>query len=155
MGNITAKEEITSLINYATKLHGHLGPFLVLGVKISLSGMNKLGIKRNNGELQVEVELLRQIPYTCTLDGIQATTQCTFGNQKLTLKESTSPIISAKFNLKNQGKQVILSVKNEVLDYLIENLKGAKNAKEAQKQLAWTIMSMPEEKLFSIKFNKQ
>ena len=147
--SIASREKLNSIIEYARRLHGHLGPFLVLGIKMSLAGMNKLGIGENMQSMRVEAKLPRRIPYTCTLDGIQATTQCTFGNQ-LVLKEADSLSISAKFSLSNPKKQVTISLKNEILQNLIEELREAKD-ESTQEKLAWIIASTPEEKLFSIK----
>jgi len=148
--NILA-DKLPSIIRYATKLHGHLGPFLILGVKMGLIGMKKLEIEDYGKKLQIEAELPKRIPYTCTLDGIQATTQCTFGNQKLIFKESSSPTVSVKFFLKNKNNQVVVSVKNEILRNLIDRLKEAKGDEKVQNELAWAIATMPEEKLFYIK----
>jgi len=147
--SIASREKLNSIIEYARRLHGHLGPFLVLGIKMSLAGMNKLGIGENMQSMRV-AKLPRRIPYTCTLDGIQATTQCTFGNRKLVLKEADSLSISAKFSLSNPKKQVTISLKNEILQNLIEELREAKD-ESAQEKLAWIIASTPEERLFSIK----
>ena len=144
-------EDLKTLVERARDIHGHLGPFLVLGVKMGVAGMKRLGIKENMLQLHIEAEMPRQIPYTCTLDGIQATTQCTFGNQRLVFKEANLPIISAKFGLKNQNKQVIISLRDEILQTLMKKLKEAKkDATAVQEKLAWMIASMPEDKLFSI-----
>ena len=144
-------EDLKTLVERARDIHGHLGPFLVLGVKMGVAGMKRLGIKENMLQLHIEAEMPRQIPYTCTLDGIQATTQCTFGNQRLVFKEANLPIISAKFSLKNPKKQVIISLRDEILQTLMKKLKEAKkDATAVQEKLAWMIASMPEDKLFSI-----
>jgi len=150
--SIASKENLNSIIEYARRLHGHLGPFLVLGIKMSLAGMNRLGIE-NMRSMRVEAELPCRVPYTCTLDGIQATTQCTFGNQKLTLKKANSLSISAKFSLNNPKKQVIISLKNEILKDLMEKLKKTKEDEATQEKLAWIIAFTPEDKLFSIEVN--
>ena len=146
------REDLKTLVERARDIHGHLGPFLVLGVKMGLAGMKRLGIKENMRQLHIETEIPRQIPYTCTLDGIQATTQCTFGNQRLVFKEANLPIISAKFGLKNQNKQVIISLRDKILQTLMKKLKEAKkDATVVQENLAWMIVSMPEDRLLSIK----
>jgi len=144
-------ENLRMFIERARSIHGHLGPFLVLGVKIGLAGMEKLEMEDSTRQLHVEAELPKEIPYTCTLDGIQVTTRCTVGNQKLYLKKSNLPLISAKFNMVNKGKRVVISVRDEILQTLIKELKKSKGDKATQEKLAWMIASMPEEKLFSIK----
>ena len=144
-------DKLVSTIRRAAEFHGHLGPFLVLGVKMGLIGMKKLKIEADVRQLRIEAELPKQIPYTCTLDGLQAVTQCTFGNQKLSLKEAKSPVISTKFDADNGEKRVFICVKNEVLQTLMEKLQKAKGDTATQEKLAWMIASMPEDKLFSIK----
>ena len=146
-----AMDKLVSTIRRAAEFHGHLGPFLVLGVKMGLIGMKKLKIEANARQLRIEAELPKQIPYTCTLDGLQAVTRCTFGNRKLSLKEVKSPVISTKFDADNGEKRVFICVKNEVLQTLMEKLQKAKGDTATQEKLAWMIASMPEDKLFSIK----
>ena len=146
-----AMDKLVSTIRRAAEFHGHLGPFLVLGVKMGLIGMKKLKIEANARQLRIEAELPKQIPYTCTLDGLQAVTRCTFGNQKLSLKEAKSPVISTKFDADNGEKRVFICVKNEVLQTLMEKLQKAKGDTATQEKLAWMIASMPEDKLFLIK----
>ena len=146
-----AMDKLVSTIRRAAEFHGHLGPFLVLGVKMGLIGMKKLKIEANARQLRIEAELPKQIPYTCTLDGLQAVTRCTFGNRKLSLKEVKSPVISTKFDAINGEKRVFICVKNEVLQTLMEKLQKAKGDTATQEKLAWMIASMPEDKLFSIK----
>ena len=146
-----AMDKLVSTIRRAAEFHGHLGPFLVLGVKMGLIGMKKLKIEANARQLRIEAELPKQIPYTCTLDGLQAVTRCTFGNQKLSLKEVKSTVISTKFDAGNGEKRVFICVKNEVLQTLMEKLQKAKGDTATQEKLAWMIASMPEDKLFSIK----
>ncbi|MEM2917475.1 MAG: FmdE family protein [Candidatus Bathyarchaeia archaeon] len=56
------------LLNEAVNLHGHLGPFLVLGLKISLQAKEVLGEK----PVRCEVKTVKKKPFLCILDGIKA-----------------------------------------------------------------------------------
>jgi len=136
----------------AVAFHGHLGPFLVLGVRMGIIGMRELGLQANDndGRLRVTAFLKYSIPISCTLDGIQVTTKCTIGNQKLKLKDSSN--ISAKFALHN-GKEITVSVNSSVYDKLKSQLLAEKNSPKEVEHLAQQIASIPEEDLFITKRN--
>lgn len=56
------------LLEKAVKLHGHLGPFLVLGLRMALKAEEVLGEKPRG----CEVETLNRKPYLCAVDGVKA-----------------------------------------------------------------------------------
>ena len=136
----------------AVAFHGHLGPFLVLGVRMGIIGMRELGLQANDndGRLRVTAFLKYSIPISCTLDGIQVTTKCTIGNQKLKLKDSSN--ISAKFALHN-GKEITVAVNSTVYDKLKSQLLAEKISPKEVEHLAQQIASIPEEDLFITKRN--
>ena len=142
------KSEIAALIENAEKLHGHLGPFLVIGVKMSLFAMKNLKVK-NGDNLVVKAKLRAKTPYTCILDGIQATTSCTFGNRKLSLEETDSSEIIVKFVLKNNGKQATIQLRQEIVEYLNREMRPLKISDLELRKLAWRVAETPEEKLFT------
>jgi len=55
------------LLKDAVRLHGHLGPFLVLGLKMSLRAKEILGEKPE----WCAVETVNCKPYLCAVDGIR------------------------------------------------------------------------------------
>ena len=142
------KGEIAALIENAEKLHGHLGPFLVIGVKMSLFAMKNLKVKSGDN-LVVKAKLRAKNPYTCILDGIQATTSCTFGNRKLSLEETDSSEIIVKFVLKNNGRQATIQLRQEIVEYLNREMRPLKISDLELRKLAWKIAETPEEKLFT------
>ena len=85
------------------EFHGHLGPFLVLGVRMGLAGLRELKVKRGEKKLWVTAMLNYSIPISCALDGLQVATKCTLGNKKLRLLDSSG--IAAKFELED-GKAI-------------------------------------------------
>jgi formylmethanofuran dehydrogenase subunit E len=56
------------LFENAVRLHGHLGPFLVLGLKMSLRARKILGRKPSG----CEIATISGKPYLCAVDGIKA-----------------------------------------------------------------------------------
>jgi len=144
--NQIQKQELANLIRKATELHGHLGPFLVIGVRMGLIGVRELKAKENNNELRATVMLRCCVPFSCVIDGIQMATKCTIGNQKLNLIDSSG--ISAEFEL--QRKKVIVTVNPTAFNRLKNRLLSKKIPQEETEKLAHMIASMPEEELFTI-----
>ena len=143
----TFAEKIADAVDF----HGHLGPFLVIGVRMGIVGMRELGLKSNNdGKLQVTAHLKHLVPISCTLDGLQITTRCTMGNQKLKIVDSSD--IAVNFSLQN-GKEVTVAVNPAVYDRLKNHLLSAKASPKEVENLAQLIVSMPERDLFRIERN--
>ena len=137
------EEKLKSAIKTAEKLHGHLGPFLVIGVRMAKTAKKVLSIKEN-GKLQAEATVPLLTPFSCVLDGIQATTTCTIGNQKLKIKNSKKEI-SASFML-DSAKTIKIYVKPEIVKSLMNEIsEGASN-----EELARKIAKKPEDQLFTL-----
>ena len=72
------------LLDESVKIHGHLCPGQVLGVRMSMLGLKKIGIKDPKGtdrkKLMVFVEIDR-----CATDAIQSVTGCSAGKRTLKL----------------------------------------------------------------------
>lgn len=140
--------ELMPIIKRAAKFHGHLGPFLVIGVRMGLIGVRELKPKANQGQLHVTAKLKYSVPFSCVLDGIQITTRCTFGNQKLTLKDSSD--IAAEFQLPHT-KKVTIAVSQTTFNELQKQLLSKNPSTHEVEELAQLIASMPEKDLFVIK----
>jgi len=139
-------EELTSLIEKAADFHGHLGPFLVIGVRMGSSA--KKVFNENAGEsdeLRVTARLPLLTPFSCILDGIQATTQCTVGNQKLRMENSQEKI-AVYFEHQNSDKTLRLHVNPKIIEYL----KNRYSERASNEELAQEIASMPQSQLFII-----
>ena len=81
------------LLEDAVRFHGHLGPFLVLGLRAGLIATNYLG--KSYFELKARVETAPHPPRSCFIDGIQFTSGCTFGKGNIEVKPSNN--VSAIF----------------------------------------------------------
>lgn len=141
------KEALILDIRNAENLHGHLGPFLVIGVKMARLAMKTLNIdKTKQSDMQTLAKLPLITPFSCILDGIQATTQCTVGNRRLKVKNSDGDI-TALFKLKSQDKAIKIHVKPQLIEMLKKKLsRGIPN-----EELAWTIAETTEDELFEVK----
>jgi len=143
----TKEKDLNLIIREAVDFHGHLGPFLVIGVRMGLIGLRELKTTRGNPKLQAITSLKRSVPFSCTIDGIQVTTQCTVGNGKLKLK-NTQETVSIQFKL-NRERQVTVTLTPPKLEELKRSMpKFARSYKNIQ--LAREIASTPEKELFAI-----
>jgi len=140
--------ELISIVERAAEFHGHLGPFLVIGVRIGLIGLRESGIENNDGNLRITAMLMDSIPFSCTIDGIQVATKCTLGNRKLKLIDSSG--IAAEFELQHGGK-VTVAVNPVTFNRLKRKLLSKNVSPEDTRKLAWMVASMPEEELFIIR----
>lgn len=137
--------ELKSLLERASEFHGHLGPFLVIGVRIGLIGLKKLG---SNNQLTIEASLPLHVPFSCIIDGLQVSTNCTVGNQKLSLRNSDS--IHVKFKREDDGPEVIVAVRGAKFEKMRSKLLGNKTPEEEVRRLAWIIANVSEDELFEI-----
>jgi len=139
--------ELDIILRKAEEFHGHLGPFLVLGVRMGLIGVRELGAKENAEKLRVTVMLKHSVPFSCVIDGIQVATKCTVGNKKLRVRRSSG--IATKFELQN--KQCVSVAVNPVAFNKLKNDLSEKVSREGLRELAQLVASMPEEELFTVR----
>jgi formylmethanofuran dehydrogenase subunit E len=131
-------------IEDAVKLHGHLGPFLIIGVRMGEIAKRILTPENHqHADMKVSIQLHLHTPFSCILDGIQSMTHCTIGNQRLKAKESKRRII-ARFETEDPDKTLTITVKPEAVKEVTDRIsKGAANG-----TLADVIASTPEGQLF-------
>jgi len=141
------KGELETVLRRAVEFHGHLGPFVVIGARMGLIGVRELGAKRNDGRLRVTAQLKDSVPFSCVIDGIQVATNCTIGNKKLRLRNSSG--IAARFKLRNE-KQVTIRVHPAIFERLKNKFLSENVSPEEMYKLAQIAASMPEEELFII-----
>jgi len=126
-----ADPNIKDSIKRAVEIHGHLGPFLVFGLRMGLMAEKLLGEKAQSCEFKA----INKIPYLCTVDGIRAIV----GENAVTIKEGNG--ITATFRGAN-GKQTIIKVRENVMR------KYANVAWEKCEESAYEVLREKEEKLF-------
>jgi len=140
-------QELESIVREAVAFHGHLGPFLIIGVRMGLVGLRELKTNGSDFDLHAIAILTSTPPFSCVIDGIQVTTHCTVGNGKLELQDKPG-IISAVFKSRNE-KQATVTLKSTKYEELKKRLpRGRQSYKIIQ--LAREIASTPEKDLFTI-----
>lgn len=135
------------IIEKAVDFHGHLGPFLVLGIRMGFIGLRELEVKKGNPKLRVTMITKPSVPFSCVIDGIQATTRCTIGNRKLKLQDSSGNI-SAKFKLLN-GKIVAVTL-NPAKQQELETLVSKHVSSQEIEKIAGNIILTSERELFKV-----
>ena len=93
----------------AIEFHGHLGPYLVLGLKAGLYANETLG--KDPMKMEAFIETKVTPPESCFADGIQFSTGCTFGKGNIHLKEAPG----LKVIFKKNNHQLILKLRKEII----------------------------------------
>lgn len=102
--------DIETLIPIASHLHGHLGPFLILGLKAGLAAIEELG--REPLQMKAIITTKGSPPTSCFIDGVQLSTGCTLG--KMNIEARRGEGLSALFIL--NGKALKIKVKDKILE---------------------------------------
>jgi formylmethanofuran dehydrogenase subunit E len=136
-------EDLACLLEKARDLHGHLGPFLVVGVRAGLRGLRELQTRKESLDVSAKVRLKYTVPYSCILDGVQVATGCTIGNRRLTYENSPNPMIVFR---NRAGRAVTVSILPQAIDELMRQLAKDAPAEEA----AYKAAAMAEEELFEV-----
>jgi formylmethanofuran dehydrogenase subunit E len=144
-------KEIRKQMKEASELHGHLGPFLVIGVRMGKTAKQILNSEnQQNRELHVSVKVPLLTPFSCILDGIQSTTHCTIGNQRLSVKKSRQKI-AAQFETTDSDKTLTITVIPKIVKELTDKIsKGIPS-----EALAETIASTPRHQLLKLAITKK
>ncbi len=129
-----------TLLRESVKIHGHLCPGQVLGVKMSILGLREIGVADPKGDdrksIMVFVEMDR-----CATDAVQSVTGCSLGHR--TMKFMDYGKMAATFlNLKT-GRAVRVVAKEESRQKATDLFPEIENRYEAQIE-AYGIMTSEE-----------
>jgi formylmethanofuran dehydrogenase subunit E len=125
----------------AERFHGHLGPYLVLGILAGELALKKLRLRKYFG-LEVRVWGANKKPESCYIDGLQLSTGCTYG--KGNIRKLNGTIIKTEFRNRN-NKKIILRFK----DNLVQKLKGTKSYRDSE-LLAKRLYKTEHNELFTL-----
>jgi formylmethanofuran dehydrogenase subunit E len=90
----------------ARRFHGHLGPWLALGMKMGAAAMTHLDARPHFG-IAVRVTCRLAPPVSCLIDGLQWMTGATYGKQNLTAEEGDAIVVRAEH--KESGRALLLT----------------------------------------------
>ena len=100
----------------AIQLHGHLGPWLVAGLRIGAAGLRAV---EADGYFDVEVTAegpLALPPQACFLDGLQVATGATLG--KRNLKWVEAPRLAVRVKNVRTGKTVVVRATAAMMEWI-------------------------------------
>ncbi|MBU1091139.1 MAG: formylmethanofuran dehydrogenase subunit E family protein [Candidatus Omnitrophica bacterium] len=127
----------------AIKFHGHLGPYLILGLRAGELALKELKCRKYFG-LGVKVWGVSLRPKLCLIDGLQLSTGATYGKGNIT--KFNGSIIKLVVKDRDNSKKVTLTFKED----LVKELKGVKTHSESE-SLARMIYRTSNSKLFTIR----
>lgn len=134
--------QFNELLEESVKVHGHLCPGQVLGVRLSMSGLERIGIHDPKGmdrkKLIVYVEIDR-----CATDAIQSVTGCSPGKRSMKLMDYGK--MAATFVNLETGNAVRVLAKEESKDRAKNYFPEIENKYQCQLE-AYKIM--PDDELF-------
>jgi formylmethanofuran dehydrogenase subunit E len=132
------------LLEESVRIHSHLCPGQVLGVKMSMLGLRKIEIEdpkgRDRKSIIVFVEMDR-----CATDAVQSVTGCTLGRR--TMKFMDYGKMAATFMNLRTGRAVRVVAKEDSRQKAKEYFPEIGNKYEAQFE---AYMIMPEQELFDV-----
>jgi formylmethanofuran dehydrogenase subunit E len=129
-----AEIRLEELVERGVQFHGHLGPFLVSGLRMGLLALRELD-SRGHFDLRAVVETGTTPPLSCMIDGIQVATGCTLGKGNIEVLHRNK----ARATFSKGERRLVVELRPEVLELIEEGDVEA---------LAWQVMEMEDEKLF-------
>ena len=133
-------EQNEELLLRAIKFHGHLGPYLVLGLKAGLFANKVLG--RDPMKTEALIKIKTTPPESCFVDGVQVSTGCTFGKRNISLIQGKGLDVTFKKN----NKKLTLKLKKEI----IEEINSLPSEEEAWENLAKDFYQRKIKELFEM-----
>ena len=130
--------DIDALVERGAALHGHLGPFLVLGIRMGLQALSLLSHPGYFG-LCAESEAGSTPPLSCLNDGIQIGSGCTTGKGNLAIVGDDRPRVHFSAS---SGMSLSIEVRADVLAALqrgeIDEFGTSLRRRPAGELFAWT-----------------
>lgn len=128
-------------LEYAKRFHGHLGPFLTMGLMMGSLARESLGNPDSIHSLEAVVELENRRPISCALDGIQLSSGCTLGKGNIRVRNGRG--IAALFQAK--GRSVRISAREGIIERVLGMLREMPEDRAAMK-----LMEIPDGELFEV-----
>ena len=126
----------------AVHFHGHLGPYLVFGLRMGMIAVQMLDPKGLH-ELSATVWTGKSPPQSCVLDGVQVSSGCTLGKGNIKAKESRR--MKATFR---KGKRTVVIEPTEKATKLLSRV--SRDSPELVQEIAFALHRMPDRELFII-----
>ncbi|MEE4255574.1 MAG: nucleoside hydrolase [Bacteroidales bacterium] len=102
------------------ELHGHIGIYAIIGVKMGLRAREYFNIGLD--DLYIESHAGLSPPYSCLNDGLQVSTGSSLGHGLIHAEATSSPEVSATFTFK--GKSVLISLKQQIVSKMEQDIQA-------------------------------
>lgn len=133
------------LTRKGVEFHGHLGPFLVIGLRMGSLASKLLGLRGYSG-LRAIVETGNEPPLSCIVDGVQVATGCTLGRGNIEVVKNDG----AKVTFLKEDKILVVELRESVYRRILKRLET-----DPPERVAEGIMGSIDDELFLIRqFNK-
>jgi len=101
---------IDELIEQGTHLHGHLGPFLIAGIRMGLLALELLDSRGYFG-IQAESQTGTITPLSCLTDGVQIGSGCTLGKGNIRVTDERRP----RVHFSNEaGERIMIELRPDI-----------------------------------------
>ena len=137
-------ESFDELLEVSTRIHGHICAGQVIGVRMSMLGLERIGIDDPKGTDRKKLYVLVEID-RCATDAIQSVTGCSLG--KRSMRWMDFGIMAATFVNLESGKAVRVTAREEAREL---SKKYCPEITEKYKRQLAAYRVMPEEELFSV-----
>jgi len=152
--------KMRELLLKAKEFHGHICPFLAIGVRMSQIAMEELGISRSETASIGEDVLAIVEANNCLTDGVQVATGCTLGNNSLIYLDLGKNAVTLVRRRDWKGVRIYVDAEKlrekhfdrealELFEKVIVKREGGKEDTERLRELwekiGWKMLDLPKE----------
>ncbi|WP_087036933.1 FmdE family protein [Thermococcus litoralis] len=160
LNKLVSERKAEEILEYAREFHGHICPYLALGIRASLIAMDEVGVGRLDYSDSVDESILAIVEVnSCFIDGVQVTTGCTLGNNSLIYLDLGKTALTLVKRSTWEGVRVYIDAERlekyyppgakELFNKVIRERKGTaeerKQLKELWEKAAKNILHIPKE----------
>jgi len=104
-----------------TAIHGHLGIYAIIGVKMGIRALEYLGAEA--GDVRISSKAGLKPPVSCLNDGLQVSTEATLGHGLIESLPTDNPLPYAVFS--TDDKSIEIRLTDEVNEMVKQEIKAA------------------------------
>jgi len=108
--------DLDGLIERGTHLHGHLGPFLIAGIRMGLLALELLDSPGYFG-IEAESQTGTVTPLSCLTDGVQIGSGCTLGKGNIRVTDERRPRVHFS---DETGKRVTIELRPSIFQGFLD-----------------------------------
>jgi formylmethanofuran dehydrogenase subunit E len=156
------KNDLIGILKVAKVFHGHICPYLALGIRVSTIAMKELGVNRAGFNESVDEEILAIVETnSCFTDGVQVTTGCTLGNNSLIYVDLGKTALTLVKRGSWEGVRIYIDADRlrkyynpealELFEKVIKNRNGTHEERKRMKilweEMGYKMLEIPENEL--------